>query len=96
MQTFLALNQSTQLLIIYLVLVNVITFFYFGFDKLKAHWQSRRVPEMTLWILSLIGGSIGGLLGMKFFRHKTKKTSFQAGMAVIITVQILILYYILQ
>ncbi|MBU2542124.1 DUF1294 domain-containing protein [Patescibacteria group bacterium] len=85
---FTNLPTPTQLLIIYLVSINIITFFYFGLDKLKSQLSHRRVSEKTLWILSAIGGSLGALLGMNFFRHKTKKLSFQAGIAVILAGQI--------
>ena len=87
MQTFFELAIPIQLLIGYLGLINLVTFFYFGFDKLKAQWATRRVSEKMLWTLSLIGGSVGGLLGMYFFRHKTKKVSFQSGMIIIIALQ---------
>ena len=69
---FLSLPLHTQILIIYTVLINIIAFFYFGIDKLKSQLNNRRVSEKTLWILSAIGGSIGALIGMNFFRHKTK------------------------
>jgi len=79
----------------YFVLINVVTFFYFGIDKIKAKIQSRRVSETSLWVLSAIGGSIGAIVAMKFFRHKTRKISFQAGMSVILAIQIiLIMFYI--
>lgn len=68
--------------------INVATFFYFGVDKLKAHWKHRRISERMLWGLALIGGSVGALAGMHFFRHKTKKVSFQVGIAVIIALQL--------
>ncbi|MFH1947064.1 MAG: DUF1294 domain-containing protein [Candidatus Magasanikbacteria bacterium] len=52
------------------------------------------MSEKMLWILSAIGGSIGALLAMNFFRHKTKKLSFQAGIATILAGQILLVYLI--
>ncbi len=84
-----------QVLIIYILVINIITFFAFGLDKMKSRKQgASRLSEKSLWILSLIGGSIGALWGMNYFRHKTKKLSFQAGMAVILMVQLGILYFI--
>ncbi|MEK7083838.1 MAG: DUF1294 domain-containing protein, partial [Patescibacteria group bacterium] len=62
--------------------------------KLKSRFQERRVSEMTLWLLSLIGGSLGALAGMRYFRHKTRKMSFQAGIAVICAVQIALVVWI--
>ena len=94
---FIQLNIVTQILIIYLVIINIITFFYFGIDKIKSQIAGkRRISEKTLWILSTIGGSAGALLGMNFFRHKTKKMSFQAGIAIILAGQILVIYFIAQ
>lgn len=85
-----------KILIIYLEIINLLTFFYFCIDKIKARHGSRRVSEMMLWVLALAGGSLGALLGMKFFRHKTKKLSFQAGIAVILAIQISIAVFILK
>jgi len=92
---FTNLPLPTQILITYLVLINIITFFYFGLDKLKSQLQHRRISEKTLWILSAIGGSLGALLGMNFFRHKTKKLSFQAGIAVILAGQICLILFLI-
>ncbi|MBT4153169.1 MAG: DUF1294 domain-containing protein [Candidatus Magasanikbacteria bacterium] len=84
----LTLPIGTQIAIVYLLIINVITFFAFGFDKLRARKRGDRVSEKSLWLFTLIGGSIGALLGMKYFRHKTKKLSFQAVVAVILALQI--------
>lgn len=89
------LNFITQLLLIYLVIINLIAFFYFGWDKLCSQMNKRRISEKTLWGLSLIGGSLGALVGMNFFRHKTKKLSFQAGMAIILVIQIFLITYLI-
>ena len=91
---FIILPLYTQILITYLIVINIVTFFYFGIDKIKSQLQHRRISEKMLWILSAIGGSIGALIGMNFFRHKTKKLSFQAGIAVILAGQILLIYLI--
>ena len=91
---FAQLTLLAQIMIIYLVIINIITFFYFGIDKTRSELSKRRIPEKMLWFLSAIGGSVGALLGMKFFRHKTKKVSFQAGIAVILAIQILLLYFL--
>ncbi len=77
-------------LIIYIVIINLITFFYFGWDKLRAEFNKRRVSEKILWCCMLLGGSVGGLAGMYFFRHKTKKLSFQTVVAIIFMIQILL------
>lgn len=92
---FLNLTFLTQIILIYLVIINLITFFYFGIDKMRSIRNERRISERMLWFLSLIGGSAGALLGMNYFRHKTKKLSFQAGFAVILALQILLIYFLL-
>lgn len=91
---FAQLTLLTQIIIIYLIIINIVTFFYFGLDKTRSELSKRRISERMLWFLSAIGGSVGALLGMKFFRHKTKKMSFQAGIAVILAIQILLLYFL--
>lgn len=91
---FAQFTLLAQIIIIYLIIINIVTFFYFGLDKTRSELSKRRIPEKMLWFLSAIGGSAGALLGMKFFRHKTKKMSFQAGIAVILAIQILILYFL--
>ena len=82
-------------LIIWLVLINVLTFLVFGLDKWKAKRKVkkesvRRVPEKTLFLLSAIGGSIGALLGMKAWHHKTLHKTFRFGIPAILIAQIVI------
>ena len=82
-------------LIIWLVLINVVTFFVFGLDKWKAKRKVkkesvRRVPEKTLFLLSAIGGSVGALLGMRVWHHKTLHKSFRIGIPAILAAQILL------
>lgn len=84
-----------QLVLVYFAVINIATFFWYGIDKIKAYRGSRRVSEKTLWILALMGGSFGALGAMKFFRHKTRKLSFQAMLAVIFALQIVIIVYFL-
>ena len=78
-------------MLIGLVVLNVITFLVFGYDKLIAGGKARRVPEKILWILAALGGSVGGLLGMYVFHHKTRKLSFQVIMAGIFLVQTILI-----
>jgi|SRR3990167_1588813 len=91
MQWFLSLGLIKQLFLTYIIAINIIAFFFFGLDKLKSQLHSRRVSEKGLWFVALIGGSAGALLGMHFFRHKTKKTSFQIRLALILLLQIVII-----
>lgn len=81
-------------LIIYLVIVNVIAFLLMGFDKRRARKQAWRIPEKTLFGSALIGGSIGAIVGMQVFRHKTKHLSFQIGMPAILIAQIVIAVFL--
>lgn len=78
------------LICIYLLFVNLLGLIYFMVDKLKAKRQAWRTPEATLFTIALFGGSIGCLLGMYLFHHKTQKPRFFIGMPVILGVQILI------
>lgn len=77
-----------KILLIYFLIVNVIGFFLMGIDKLRAKKQVWRVPEKTLFILALIGGSIGTNLGMFTFRHKTRHWYFVIGMPLILILQV--------
>lgn len=72
---------------LYLLAVNLVTFLVFGWDKLMAKLEKRRVPERTLFLLAGLGGSVGGWLGMQIFRHKTRHTSFVVGIPAILVVQ---------
>ena len=72
----------------YLAAVNLVTFTVYGVDKAKARRGAWRVPEKTLFLLPLLGGSIGALLGMRVFHHKTKHWYFVWGIPLILLAQI--------
>lgn len=72
----------------YLIIMNIIGFALMGIDKYKAKKRAFRIPEATLFIVALIGGSIGSILGMYAFRHKTKHWYFVYGMPFILIVQL--------
>ena len=76
-----------QYLIIYIVAMTVITFIVFGIDKWKARNERWRTPESTLFLLSIFGGSIGALLGMQVWHHKTQHWSFRLGIPIIFILQ---------
>ena len=78
----------------YLLFINAITFAIFGIDKFKAIKHKWRVRESMLFVLSLAGGSIGGLLAMYLFRHKTRKAGFVIGIPLILILQVAIVYYL--
>lgn len=70
------------------VLVNLLTFVLYGVDKLRAKQADRRIPERTLLLLPYLGGSVGALLGMWIFRHKTKHLKFRILVPLALLVQI--------
>lgn len=76
-----------KLFIVYLVFINVITFFIYGSDKQRAKKNRWRIPEKTLILLAAAGGSVGAWLGMQMFRHKTRKPVFTYGIPVILLCQ---------
>lgn len=82
-----------NILFYYLILVNIIAFITIYIDKQKAIKHKWRIKESTLFLLSIIGGSIGTLLGMYTFRHKTKHLKFTLGIPLIIIIQILIFIF---
>jgi uncharacterized membrane protein YsdA (DUF1294 family) len=96
MNWFYALPLLTQLLLFYFTAINLIAFVIYGIDKAKSRNNSRRYSEKTLWLLAFVGGSLGSLLAMKIFRHKTKKISFQALLAVILAMQLVVMVTILS
>ena len=65
----------------------MVTFTVYGIDKRKARRGAWRIPEKTLFLLPLLGGSVGALLGMKVFRHKTKHWYFVWGIPIILLAQ---------
>jgi uncharacterized membrane protein YsdA (DUF1294 family) len=67
--------------------MSVITFFVFGWDKWKAKNDKWRTPESTLFLLAIFGGSVGALLGMQVWRHKTQHWSFRLGIPIILILQ---------
>lgn len=79
-------------LLLYFLIINSFTFLITGYDKFQARRHNRRIPESTLFVLAFIGGSVGLLTGMFFFRHKTSKTSFIMKFLYIILVQAVIIY----
>ena len=77
-------------IIIYLIIINLITFLTMYIDKRKAKKARRRIAESTLFTLAFLGGSIGGIAGMYVFRHKTKKAKFVVGFPAIFILEVLV------
>lgn len=78
----------------YLVLMNLTAFLLMGIDKLKAKKRAWRIPEATLFLFAIFGGSIGSILGMFLFRHKTRHFYFLYGLPLILILQLVIIYLI--
>jgi len=87
------MNDSSMILP-YLFVINIIAFLLMGIDKHKARRGKWRIPEKTLFLTALLGGSIGSILGMYQFRHKTKHTAFVIGMPCILLFQILLFFFL--
>ncbi len=82
--------NAVTLILIYLIVINLISFTLMGVDKSRAKKRAWRIPESTLFVLALIGGSIGSIAGMHLFHHKTRHWYFLYGMPAILILQILI------
>lgn len=78
---------------VYLFVINLAGFLVMAFDKNKARRNKWRIPEATLFLFAVFGGSIGCLLGMRIFHHKTQKPRFYIGIPVILGIQLLVLLY---
>lgn len=87
--------EHSNIIFVLLFVMNVISFVTYGIDKYKAVKNKWRVPESTLIILALIGGSVGALLGMKAFRHKTKHPKFYIGVPLILILQVALIGFVL-
>ena len=84
-----------HVLLVYLLIINAAGFILMLVDKVKARKNLWRIPEATLFLVAAIGGSVGSILGMYTFRHKTKHIKFIVGMPLILAAQIVIAILIL-
>lgn len=82
-----------NLISIYFIIINIIGFSSMYIDKKKAIKNKWRIKESTLITIAIIGGSIGSIIGMYSFRHKTKHIKFTLGIPFIILLQLLLLYF---
>ncbi len=73
--------------LMYLTFVNLLAFACFGIDKQKAKAHQWRISEKTLLGIALCGGSLGAILGMRFFHHKTRHAKFVLGLPAILILQ---------
>ena len=84
-----------NILLIYLLAANIVTFVVFGIDKYKAKRGLWRIPEASLLTMAIIGGSIGAWLGTKVWHHKTLHKKFKYGIPLIIALQAALAIYLL-
>lgn len=84
-----------RFVIFYLVMINLITFIFYGIDKWKAKHSRWRIPEDTLLGLAAVGGSVGAICGMKVWHHKTLHKKFYIGVPAILIIQLIIFAYFL-
>lgn len=91
-ETFLEIFPLKNI-IIYLVVINIVGFLAMFIDKEKAKRGAWRIPEKTLFLLTLLGGGIGTIAGMYLFRHKTKKLKFTVGFPVILITEVALIVY---
>lgn len=85
-----------DIMLLYIVVVNVVGFAMMGIDKSRAKRQAWRIPEKTLFACAICGGSLGMIMGMNTFRHKTKHWYFKYGLPAILVVQMVLAGYLLN
>lgn len=88
--------MTMKLLFLYLCIMNLLGFFIMFLDKQKARQGKWRIPEKTLFFTALLGGSLGTTLGMHTFRHKTKHWYFKYGMPLILFLQAILLFFLID
>ncbi len=81
-------------LLYYLAAINLVTFLVYGVDKLRAKRGAWRIPEKTLFLLPILGGSVGAIAGMKVFHHKTKHWYFKYGLPLILILQLALVVWL--
>lgn len=86
--------SNIKILLFYLIIINIIGLALFGLDKWRAKSGGWRVRERDLFLVAIVGGSLGGLLGMYLFRHKTQHMIFKLGFPLIILLQLGLLVYL--
>ncbi|MBU3811531.1 MAG: DUF1294 domain-containing protein [Candidatus Niameybacter stercoravium] len=87
---------SVKYLFIYLVVINFIGLIIMFIDKKRAIKKKYRIPEKTLFLVALIGGSLGTTLGMEMFRHKTKHWYFKWGMPLLLIIQLILAWLMVR
>ena len=88
------MNTLHSCLAYYLLGINAVTFIVYGIDKYKAKKAKWRIPEATLLLLAVLGGSVGAWMGMKVWHHKTMHKKFKYGIPAILLIQIALMTYL--
>ena len=86
--------EMMNIILYYLLAVNIATFLLYGIDKYKAKKGKRRISEATLLTMAAIGGSIGAWAGMRLWHHKTMHKKFKYGIPVIMIMQVCLVVYL--
>ena len=84
------------IIIAYVIMMNLVSFALMGIDKYKAKKKAWRIPEATLFLFAIFGGSIGSILGMFLFHHKTRHWYFLFGLPLILILQLVCIYLLWQ
>ena len=87
-------QELLKYVLYYLAAINLITFLVYGIDKWRAKRGAWRVPEKTLFLLPILGGSVGAIAGMRVFHHKTKHWYFKYGLPLILLLQIALVVWL--
>lgn len=93
---FIRFFRSHLYLLAYIVVINIVTFLAFAYDKYRAKKGGWRIKNIFLLGLSFIGGSLGGLLGMSLTRHKSRKSYYRIGLPLMVMMQVLVLVYFMN
>ena len=85
-----------QVIFIYITVMSILGFVLMGIDKHKAHRHKWRISERSIFVVGLLGGGLGVLLGMSFFHHKIKHLKFTLGIPLVLLTNIVLFGYLLQ
>ena len=83
-----------KIAVIYLILINALSFLLMLADKLRARKKAWRIPEATLMSFAALGGSLGAWLGMQICRHKTRKPKFSVGVPLLLVLHMILLIFL--
>ena len=82
------MNDLCRIVLLWLLGVNLVGFVLMGLDKWKAKRGAWRIPEKTLFLTALLGGTVGAMGGMRCFRHKTRHWQFRYGLPLLLVLQL--------